>query len=57
MTFWLRSVAGPPRQVYPGQPWAFWQYSGTGAVPGISGHVDLNVFYGSAQDWGRFVAH
>ena len=57
MTFWLRSVAGPLREVYPGQSWAFWQYSGTGAVPGISGNVDLNLFYGSAQDWGRFVAH
>ena len=54
VTFWLRAVAGPPRQVYPGQGWTFWQYSGTGAVPGISGHVDLNVFAGSAQDWARF---
>ncbi|MFN4243895.1 MAG: glycoside hydrolase family 25 protein [Tepidisphaerales bacterium] len=32
-------------------PWAFWQYTNTGSVPGISGNVDLNVFnnqvYGS----------
>lgn len=25
-------------------PWAFWQYSNTGSVPGITGNVDLNVF-------------
>ena len=26
--FWLRSVAGHPAEVYPGQRWAFWQYTG-----------------------------
>jgi lysozyme len=54
--FWLRSVAGHPSKVYPGQAWAFWQYSGTGLVPGISGKVDLNVFSGSRADWQNWVA-
>ncbi|MFD1795300.1 glycoside hydrolase family 25 protein [Paracoccus aurantiacus] len=49
--FWLRSVAGHPRQVYPGQRWTFWQYTGTGSVPGIRGNVDLNAFAGSVSDW------
>ena len=33
--FWLRSVAGRPSDVYPGQGWAFWQYTATGVVAGI----------------------
>ena len=49
--FWLRSVADHPRVTYPGQRWSFWQYTGTGSVPGISGHVDLNAFAGSAGQW------
>ncbi len=53
--FWLRSVAGHPRIVYPGQNWGFWQYTGTGLVPGISGRVDLNVFAGSASDWRQWL--
>ncbi|MDT1062921.1 GH25 family lysozyme [Paracoccus sp. CPCC 101403] len=49
--FWLRSVAGHPRIVYPGQPYSFWQYTGTGIVPGVQGNVDLNVFAGGAKQW------
>ncbi len=49
--FWLRSVAGHPRIVYPGQRYSFWQYTGTGLVPGIDGNVDLNVFAGSPAQW------
>ncbi|MEY8802299.1 GH25 family lysozyme [Leisingera sp. XS_AS12] len=52
--FWLRSVAGHPQQVYPGQSWSFWQYSGTGAVPGVAGNVDLNTFRGSPESWLRW---
>ncbi|MEY8838104.1 GH25 family lysozyme [Cribrihabitans sp. XS_ASV171] len=54
--FWLRSVAGHPRQVYPGAFWTFWQYSGTGLVPGIEGKVDLNVFHDSPEIWLRWKA-
>ncbi|MDB6182386.1 GH25 family lysozyme [Paracoccus fistulariae] len=53
--FWLRSVADHPRVRYPGQRWAFWQYTGTGIVPGIQGDVDLNAFAGSRSDWVRWL--
>ena len=49
--FWLRSVAGHPSKVYPGASWRFWQYSGTGLVPGVAGEVDLNVFHASPIEW------
>jgi lysozyme len=54
--FWLRSVAGHPSEVYPGQGWTFWQYSGTGGIPGIAGKADLNVFAGSARGWAAWLA-
>jgi len=49
--FWLRSTAAHPSERYPGTAWVFWQYSGTGRVPGIGGNVDLNVFAGSPASW------
>jgi lysozyme len=52
--FWLRSVAGHPSAVYPGQPWTFWQYTGTGVVPGIEGPTDINVFAGSPAEFQRW---
>jgi len=52
--FWLRSVAGHPSKVYPGQRWTSWQYTGTGLVPGVGGLVDINVFSGSVADWTRW---
>lgn len=54
--FWLRSVAGHPSQVYPGQRWTFWQYSGTALIPGIAGKADANVFAGSEADWAAWLA-
>ncbi len=54
--FWLRSVAGHPQQVYPGAYWTFWQYTGTGLVPGIEGEVDINVFRGTPQAYGMWLA-
>jgi lysozyme len=54
--FWLRSVAGHPEQVYPGQGWTFWQYTGTGQVPGIVGNTDINVFAGSPTAWAAWLA-
>ena len=54
--FWLRSTAGHPAQVYPGQHWTFWQYTGTGAVPGIAGNTDINVFAGSHGQWRQWLA-
>ena len=34
----------------PWNQWTFWQHSETGTLPGIQGPVDLNRFFGSAQD-------
>ena len=53
--FWLRSVAGHPRIVYPGQRWTFWQYTGTGIVPGIRGNTDINVINGSPLQWRQWL--
>lgn len=53
--FWLRTVAGHPHEVYPGQRWSFWQYTGTGIVPGIRGDVDLNVFGGNIPQWRQWL--
>ncbi len=49
--FWLRSVAAHPSDIYRGQRWHFWQYTGTGIVDGIAGPTDLNVFAGSRAQW------
>lgn len=47
---WLASYQGA--MPTPPAPWelvAFWQYSDKGAVPGIAGNVDLNMFNGPAD--------
>lgn len=54
--FWLRSVAGHPQDVYAGHHWTFWQYTGTGLVPGIKGKTDINVFAGGKQAWATWLA-
>ncbi|WP_128254577.1 GH25 family lysozyme [Falsirhodobacter deserti] len=55
--FWLRSVAGHPSEVHPGHDWTFWQYTGTGLIPGIRGRVDINAFRGNEQAWARWLAN
>ena len=54
--FWLRSVAAHPGDLHPGKPWTFWQYSGTGLIPGIAGKADLNLFHGSVAQWNAWRA-
>ena len=54
--FWLRSVAAHPSDSFPGQHWLFWQYSGTGLVPGIQGQTDLDAFAGSPQSYAAWLA-
>ncbi|MFC5387511.1 GH25 family lysozyme [Aquamicrobium segne] len=49
--YWLRSVAGHPSERYGSHPFTFWQYSGTGIVPGIKGNADVNAFNGSQAAW------
>ena len=49
--FWLRSVAAHPQDIYPDHPWTFWQYTGTGMMPGIKGDTDINAFAGSKSQW------
>ena len=53
--YWLRSVAGHPTEKYGSHPFTFWQYTGTGIVPGIKGNADVNVFNGSASAWGKWL--
>ncbi|WP_395541706.1 GH25 family lysozyme [Neotabrizicola sp. sgz301269] len=54
--FWLRAVAKHPKDLYAGHPWSFWQYTSTGLIPGIAGKVDINVFAGTAAQWGAWLA-
>lgn len=49
--FWVRSVAGHPDDRFAGVPWRFWQYTGTGIVPGIDGDADINTFNGTEKSW------
>jgi lysozyme len=57
--FWIRSTAARPETRYEKRPWEFWQFTTTGRVPGISGDVDRNAFFGTDKqfkDWlgGRY---
>lgn len=52
--FWLRSVSRHPNLLYQNQPWSFWQYTGTGRVPGVPTGTDINVFTGSADSWAKW---
>jgi lysozyme len=53
--FWLRSVAAHPSERYPGEGWSFWQYTGTGIVPGFARPVDINAFSGSYAQWEKWI--
>ena len=53
--YWLRSVAGHPTKRYGSHPFTFWQYTGTGIVPGITGDADINVFNGGTAAWNKWL--
>jgi lysozyme len=53
--WWLRSVSAHPHDRYGGRPWRFWQYTGTGEVPGMRGDADINVFNGDAAEWRKWL--
>lgn len=57
--YWLRSTAAPLKHRYKREKWEFWQFTTTGRVPGITGDVDRNAFFGSEREFaawrqGRF---
>ena len=36
--------------------WLFWQYDHHGNVEGIAGDVDLNTFFGSRDEWNKYLS-
>ena len=52
---WVRSTAAEPHMRYNDRRWTMWQYTTTGRVPGITGAVDRNAFYGSEDEWLSFL--
>jgi lysozyme len=49
--FWIAQYTSKcPNLPLPWQRWALWQYSSTGTVAGISGHVDMDKFNGTLDD-------
>jgi len=49
--YWLRSTAAPLAHRYEREKWEFWQFTATGRVPGITGDVDRNAFFGTEQEF------
>lgn len=53
-SIWIRDIFWTP--CLPDEkPWHFWQYSHRGGIKGIKGFVDLNVFNGTADEFGKFL--
>jgi lysozyme len=52
---WVRSTKHHPSVRYGSRKWRFWQYQADGSTPGIVGHVDQNVYYGSPAQWQAFL--
>ena len=48
-------IAAEPHERYKNRPWTFWQYTGTGSIPGIKGDADINVFAGDAATWKKWL--
>lgn len=53
--YWIRSTAALPETRYKDRPWAFWQFTTTGRVPGIKGDVDRNAFYGTEAQFAAWM--
>ena len=48
---WIRDIWNQPKN---SADWTFWQYTNRGRLKGFSGeepYVDLNVFFGTAEEW------
>lgn len=46
-----QSWGKPDVEGFPATQVALWQYSAAGGIPGWSGPLDLNIFYGDTPDW------
>lgn len=51
---WIAKYNSVPPQLVNDKQLKIWQYGHKGRVDGIEGHVDLNVFIGSGEDFRRF---
>ncbi|MBF6164224.1 glycoside hydrolase family 25 protein [Streptomyces gardneri] len=53
---WIADYRGNDRPEVPGgwSTWTFWQTTDRGAIPGIAGRVDLNVYSGAQGDFARY---
>lgn len=51
---WVRSIPRYPTPRFDNRRWYFWQYTAVGKVPGVTGNVDRNAFFGTAHMWQRF---
>jgi lysozyme len=54
--FWVRSTAAYPAARYENRRWEFWQFTTTGRVPGVTGDVDRNAFFGSEAQFRAWMA-
>ena len=52
---WVRSTKYHPSVRYAGRAWRFWQYQSDGYVPGIEVKVDKDAFYGTQEQWAKFL--
>lgn len=53
-SLWIRSTTGKPT-LPDHKKWHFWQYADRGKVNGIQGFVDLNAFYGTENEFEKFM--
>lgn len=51
-SLWICSFSSDPIAA----PWTVWQYNHKGAVKGVNGAVDMNVFGGSRDEWIDFIS-
>ena len=51
-----QGLATPECPYAPGHGWqiAMWQYTSSGRATGYAGNLDMNVFYGDANAWGKY---
>jgi GH25 family lysozyme M1 (1,4-beta-N-acetylmuramidase) len=46
----------PDTQLPGRNPWTLWQYGDSGTIPGSAARVDLNVFFGTEEQFQTFAA-